>query len=336
MKKLGKILLYAFVAICLMLAGAITLTVGWRPFIGPKARKLTDHKFEATPARLERGARLVRTAGCYFCHSPHDYKAPGQPVSPGHEFSGEEEPYGGLPGRVFAPNLTPDPETGAGNWTDDQFARAIREGIGHDGRALFPMMPYLHFRAMSDEDLASIIVYIRTVPPVRNQVPRTEIIFPVKYLIRSAPEPLTESVPQPDTSDKVKWGKYLLNRSGCEDCHTPASKGQDLEGMALAGGTTLTSPMGKVASANLTPDASGISYYDENLFIEALRTGTVKARRLNPTMPYSESKYMTDDELKAVFAYLRTVAPVKHRVDNSLPPTYCKLCQSKHGAGDQN
>ena len=94
--------------------------------------------------------------------------------------------------------------------------------------------------------------------------------------------------------------------------------------------------MGTVTSANLTPDASGISYYDEALFIQALRTGTVKARQLNPTMPYSETKYMTDDELKAVFAYLRTVPPVKHRVDNSLPPTYCKLCQSKHGAGDQN
>jgi hypothetical protein len=107
-------------------------------------------------------------------------------------------------------------------------------------------------------------------------------------------------------------------------------------GMSLAGGTTLTSPMGSVASANLTPDASGISYYDEALFIQALRTGTVKARQLNPTMPYSETKFMTDDELKAVFAYLRTVAPVKHRVDNGLPPTFCKLCQSKHGAGDQN
>jgi len=336
MRRFGKILLYAFAAICLLVAGTITLTVGWRPLIGPKARKLTDRKFESTPARLQRGARLARTTGCYFCHSPHDYKAPGQPVPPGHEFSGEEEPYAGLPGRVFAPNLTPDPETGAGNWTDDQFARAIREGIGHDGRALFPMMPYRHFRNMSDEDLAAIVVYIRSVPSVRNQVPPTELMFPVKYLIRSAPEPLRETVPEPDTSDNVKWGKYLLNRSGCEDCHTPASKGEDIEGMALAGGVTLSSPLGTATSANLTPDASGISYYDGALFIEALRTGMVKARQLNPTMPYSETKYMTDDELKAMFAYLRTVASVKHRVDNSLPPTYCKLCQSAHGGGDQN
>ena len=56
-------------------------------------------------------------------------------------------PYGDLPGRIVAPNLTPDPETGAGTWSDDQFARAIREGIGHDGRALFPIMPYQHYRS---------------------------------------------------------------------------------------------------------------------------------------------------------------------------------------------
>jgi len=336
MKKIVKILMYVVIALCLLLAVTITFTVGWRPFIGPKARKLTDRKFESTPARLDRGARLVRSTGCYFCHSPHDYKSPGEPVFPGREFSGTEEPYAGLPGRIVAPNLTSDRETGAGNWTDDQFARAIREGIGHDGRTLFPMMPYQNFRHMSDEDLASIVVYIRSVPPIHNPVPPTQIIFPVKYLIRTAPKPLTESVPEPDTSDKVKWGKYLLTRSGCGDCHTPGVKGQDIPGMELAGGTTLTTPGGSVTSANLTPDASGIPYYDEALFIEALRTGKVKARQLNPTMPYSEAKYMTDDELKAVFAYLRTAPPVKHRVDNSLPPTYCKLCRSKHGAGDQN
>ena len=71
----------------------------------------------------------------------------------------------------MAPNLTPDPETGAGSWTDDQLARAMREGVGHDGRALFPIMPYQHYRNMSDEDLASVVVYLRSLPPVHNQLP---------------------------------------------------------------------------------------------------------------------------------------------------------------------
>ncbi len=95
-------------------------------------------------------------------------------------------------------------------------------------------------------------------------------------------------------------------------------------------------PWGSVASANITPDATGISYYDEALFIQAMRTGYVKARKLNSIMPFGEFGGLTDDDLKAMFAYVRTLKPVKHRVDNSLPPTYCKLCRLKHGAGDQN
>jgi len=336
MKKLLKIVVICVLVLCALLVVTISLTIGWRPFVGPKTRALTDRKFESTPARVERGSRLAHDTGCIFCHSPHDFKAPGQPVPPGRELSGQVLQYTDLPGRISPPNLTPDKETGAGNWTDDQLARAIREGIGHDGRALFPMMPYQHLRHMSDEDLASIIVYLRSVPAVHSEVPKTEIIFPVKYLIRSAPEPVTEPVPEPDRSNNVKWGGYLVTRSGCEDCHTPAVKGQKVPGMDLAGGFTLTEPSGTATSANITPDASGISYYDEALFIQALRTGLVKARQLSPIMPYSEYKYLSDEELKAMFAYLRTLKPVKHRVDNSLPPTKCKLCRGKHGAGDQN
>ena len=126
---------------------------------------------------------------------------------PGKEGAGEPLPYVGLPGRIVAPNLTPDPETGAGNWTDDQIARAVREGIGHDGRALFPIMAYGRFRSMADEDLASIVVYLRSLPAVHHELPKTEIIFPVKYLIRSAPQPLTTTVSRPDPSDRVAWGQ---------------------------------------------------------------------------------------------------------------------------------
>jgi len=91
-----------------------------------------------------------------------------------------------------------------------------------------------------------------------------------------------------------------------------------------------------VTSANITPDASGIGYYDEATFIKAMRTGYVGARKLSSIMPFGEFQNLNDDDLKAMFAVLRTVAPVKHRVDNTLPPTYCKLCKQKHGAGDQN
>ena len=98
----------------------------------------------------------------------------------------------------------------------------------------------------------------------------------------------------------------------------------------------MNGPWGEVTSANITPDASGIGYFDEALFLQAMRTGFVKARKLNSIMPFGEFANLTDDDLRAIFAYLRTVPPVKHRVDNSLPPTYCKLCRQRHGAGDQN
>jgi mono/diheme cytochrome c family protein len=199
------------------------------------------------------------------------------------------------------------------------------------------MMPYPNYREMSDEDLASVVVYFRSLPPVRNPLPPTEMIFPVKYLIRGVPKPLTSPVPEiPATPDPVKRGERLVNLAGCGNCHTPQVRGQELPGMDFAGGFTRSGPWGRATSANLTSDPSGISYYDEALFLEVMRTGFVKARHLSPAMPTMVSKNMTDDDLKAIFAYLRTLKPVQHRVDNSEPPTYCKLCRQKHGAGDRN
>jgi len=337
MKKLGKILFFILVAGVLVLIVVISLTIGWRPFVGPKVRPLTSQKFEATPQRLERGRYLaVGLTGCAECHSQHDWNTHGAPVVPGTEGSGQWLNMPDLPGHVVAPNLTPDLETGAGAWTDDQLSRAIREGVGHDGRALFPMMPYQDFRQMSDEDVASIVVYLRSLPPVHSQLAKTEIIFPVKYLIRSVPEPVTTSVASPDPADRVKYGQYLATIGGCADCHTPQQQGQPVAGFEYAGGMLMSGPWGEAATANITPDLSGISYYDEALFIQVLRTGYVKARKLNSIMPFGAYKNLTDDDLKAIFAYLRTLKPVKHRVDNSQPPTYCKLCRLKHGGGDQN
>ena len=199
MKKFGKILLISLLVLVVVLVVAISLTIGWRPFIGPRARPLSSRKFESTPQRLERGRYVFNAlSACSDCHSPHDVNQPGVPIIEGALGSGEVMPFDGLPGRVVAPNLTPDPQTGSGTWTDDQLARAIREGVGHDGRALFPMMPYGLYKDMSDEDLASVVVYIRSLPPVNHPLPATDIIFPVKYLIRTVPQPITAPVNAPD------------------------------------------------------------------------------------------------------------------------------------------
>ncbi|MGA8152872.1 MAG: c-type cytochrome [Terriglobales bacterium] len=337
MGKVARILLASGAALVCLIAAAITFTIGWRPIIGPRMRPLTSRKFEVTSERLERGRYIFNSSSaCVDCHSEHDLTQKDHPVLETMQGAGQIMPFEGLPGLVVASNLTPDAQTGAGTWSDDQLARAIREGIGHDGRTLFPMMPYEHYRHMSDEDLASVIVYLRSLPAVHHELPKTEIVFPVKYLIRSAPQPVTAPVTSPDPGNQVQWGAYRVELAGCTDCHTPMERGQPMAGLEFAGGQVFTGKWGTTVSTNITPDASGIGYYDEALFMEAIRTGYVKARKLDALMPVEQFRGMTDEDLKAIFAYLRTLKPVKHRVDNTEPPTYCKLCRAKHGAGDQN
>ncbi|MGD0127055.1 MAG: c-type cytochrome [Terriglobia bacterium] len=338
MRKIFKIVLFAVMALIVLLCVGISLTIGWRPFIGPRARPLTARTFEPTPQRLARGQYLANNLlGCFECHGEREWTKHDAPLIEGARGAGYSDfPMAGLPGRVIPPNITPDPETGAGRWTDDILARAIREGVGHGGHALFPFMSYPSFRYISDEDLASVIVYLRSIPPIRKALPTTEIIFPVKYLIRSVPQPITDPVPQPDLSTPVKRGNYLVTIAACSDCHTPQAKGQPIRGLEFAGGVILEGPWGRVASANITPDASGMSYYDEALFLEMMHTGYVKARKINQIMPWEDFRNLTDEDLRGIFAYLRTLKPVKHRVDNTEPPTYCKLCGSSHGAGNQN
>ena len=338
MNKLGKTLGVVLAVLVLVVAAGVTFTIGWHPFIGPRTRPLTTRSFQSTPERLARGKYLVlNVTDCMGCHAEHDWTAHDAPILPNTLGAGQDmNILKGFPGKVYSTNITSDAETGAGNWSDDQLARAIREGVSHDGRALFPFMPYTDFRYMSDEDLASVIVYLRSLPPVHKQHPTTDLIFPVKYLIRNAPEPLDAPVPQPDVSTPEKRGKYLVTIAGCTDCHTPQERGQPLPGPDFGGGFILEGPWGRVASSNITPESSGISYYDPTIFTQAIRTGFVKARKLSQIMPWHTYRGMTDEDIAAVFAYIKTLTPVRHRVDNTEPPTYCKVCRQMHGGGNQN
>ncbi len=178
-------------------------------------------------------------------------------------------------------------------------------------------MPYQSFRRLPDEDLASIVVFLRSLPAVRNPLPPTTIIFPVRYLIRDVPQPITEPVTPPDTSTPERRGEYLATVASCAECHTPMVRGKSVAGKEFGGGQTFVGPWGTVTSANITPDPSGISYYDESTFLQAMRKGRVGARPLNPLMPWRAFANMTDEDLKAIFAFLRTVKPVQNRVDNT-------------------
>ena len=317
---------------------------------------LTDHQFEQTQARLDRGRYLVEGSGrCFMCHSDIDWTKPGgQPKEgrkgAGHIWIDEELPwlpqYSDLKRRsgwlglrellLVSPNITPDRETGAGDWSDDMLVQAIRQGIGHDGRVLYPGMPHGQFRRLSDEDLASIIVYLRSIPAVHNPLPATLLPAEIRQSLQPS-EPITEPVPSPDLFDPVEWGAYLVRLSDCTGCHNAFDeKGRPIPGLAFAGGALLKEPWGQITAPNITPDPSGISYYDEDLFVQVMRTGWVGARELKPIMPWSFYGNMIDEDLKAIFAYLGMLKPVVHWVDNTEPPTYCKLCDGMHGFGNRN
>jgi mono/diheme cytochrome c family protein len=314
----------------------ITATIGWRPFFGSKSRALTDRKFEVTPERLKRGTYLAEhVSSCTDCHTLFKDGPNGQESVAAMKGAGQLFPIPGFPGRLVAPNITPDSETGIGAWTDDQLARAIREGIGRDGNTLFPLMPYSHFRHMTDEDLASVVVYLRSLTPIRNPLPRSEVHFPVKYLVRGVPEPVTEPV-QTDLSTPVSRGSYLVEIAVCSECHTAIKQGRPAMALKYAGGQVFDEPSGKIASSNITPDATGIGDYTEETFFKAMRTGYVDKRQLNTLMPWQFYAGQTDEDLKDIYAYLKTLPAISHHVDNTKPGTMCKKCGTVHGGGDAN
>jgi len=333
-----KLLKWLALALVVVVVVGVPAMVGVRPFIGPRARPLTDRRFEATPARLERGRYLMASARtpCVLCHSPWETPGGGLREVPGKELSGRNWAPDGVP-FVTAPNLTPDPETGIGTRTDDELARAIREGISHDGRALFPIMPYQKLRALPDEDLASVIVYLRSVPPVRNPLPASAVPFPLNRLINSVPAPLDAPVTA-DLSTPEKRGAHIVEVAACAECHsTSDEQGNKAAGFAFAGGTSLPFEGRKrIYTANITPAVNGIPYYTPELFVEMMRTGKVKARDLDPMMPTRFYRNMTDQDLRDIFAYLKTLPPVDHFVDNTAAPTACQKCGLTHGGGDKN
>lgn len=312
---------------------AFFVAVGMR---ASEVSKSGSARFERTAQRMARGKYLVQgIARCFDCHSQKDtegHPLPGM-MGAGRVVPGEESNIA-LPHLLVCPNITPDRETGAGLWSDAQLARAIREGIGHDGRILEKTMPYWNFRNLTDEDLASIIVFLRSIPAVHHLLPKRNLA--VQPRIEWRPDVQPPPLPS-DAPAAARRGEYLVHLGDCTGCHTTADPlNHPIPGMLFAGGRVFVRPWGTASSANLTHDASGIAYYDEAQFIRTIRTGHVGARPLNATMPYFFFRNLSDDDLKAIFTYLRTLPPVVHRVDNTEPATLCPKDNNRHGFGDRN
>ncbi|MEP7363331.1 MAG: cytochrome c [Acidobacteriota bacterium] len=319
-----KIVLGILGAIAVVVGGGLAyLTVKKPAMQAPSTRTV-----EKTPERVARGKYLFEhVANCADCHSDVHWDKFATPIKEGGLAVGRAWPTDlGLPGTFYSPNLTSDAETGVGAWSDGELIRAIREGISRDGRVLFPLMPYTEFRNMSDVDAESIVAYIRTIPAVNRKQPITQINFPVNLMIKGAPQPVTAPVPSPDRNDKIAYGKYLTIIGGCHSCHTPSEHGSPKPGTEYTGGEKFgLEGRGLLAvSFNLTPDNNtGIGTWDENQFLEKFHQYKEYAEGKAPpstpenftVMPWLAFNGLEDDDLRSIFAFLKSLKPVEHVVE---------------------
>ena len=269
-------------------------------------------------AVVARGQYVVRVVGdCAACHAAMDQKkayAEGAdvPLSGGYVFKIP-------PGEFHVRNITPDPETGIGGTSDGAIARALRFGVGHDGRALLPFMEY---QGLSDEDLVAVISYLRSLPPVRNPVPDHHYNLlgnVVRATVLANPVGPKETPPrQSPRGATVETGRYLAGSvANCWACHTTRNQATGQLTGPLYGGTsgfTDDSQAGRTWNPpNLTPDpkTGRTAIFTEDQFVARFRAGRVIP---GSPMPWQAYRLMTDDDLRAIYRFLKTLPPVVNDV----------------------
>ncbi len=324
MKKFLKIIGIVLLIIILAISGLLTYVKTALPNVGDAP----DLKVEATPERIERGGYLAHSVTvCLDCHSTRDWSKFSGPITPGTLGKGGDrfDESVGFPGVYFAKNITP---AGISRYTDGELYRVITTGVNKDGRAMFPVMPYSHYGKMDDEDIYSIIAFVRTLEPMENQVPESTSNFPMNFILNTIPQK-GNPTKRPDPTDQLAYGAYLTNASGCIECHTQVDKGQIIEELAYAGGREFGFPdKSKVISVNITPDEeTGIGKMTSKEFIQRFKayadssytTPNVKPGEYNTIMPWTMYAHMTEQDLGAIYAYLRTVKAVKNSVVKFVP-----------------
>lgn len=294
MKKLLKfvgILIGAFLGLVLAAVLVLSLIAAFR------LNRVYEISVPAIPIpegeeAIERGEHLTRAvSGCSGCH--------------GEDLGGSMFIDVGSIAQIYAPNLT----TGEGGigalFSPEDWVRALRHGVGPDGRPLL-FMPSQNFRYYSDEDLGAIIAYIRSLPPVDRETPprRLSIVGRMLYAMGSFGITPAESIdhnaaiPQPPPEDETpEYGEFLVTVANCRDCH-----GENLNGGRVAPDDPF--------APNLT-QAGELSTWTEEDFFTLIRTGVhPSGRQISPAMPWQTFRNMTDTELRAIWAYLQELPPL--------------------------
>ncbi len=249
-----------------------------------------------------RGRYQAVLTDCAACHT-----APGgKPLS------------GGLPlhtpfGDLVPPNITPDKETGIGDWTKEEFRSALKQGVGHGGKRLYPAMPYPAYTKMSDMDVDNLWSYIRTVEPVHNAVEANQLPFPFNIRTAMLGWNMLNFTPgdfKPDPGKSEQWnrGAYIVQGAGhCGTCHTPKNlTGADKDGVALQG----ASLQGWYAPNITSNNHIGIGAWSDDEIVQYLKTGqnshSIASGPMREAVQESTSM-MTDGDLKAIAVYLKSV-----------------------------
>lgn len=317
-RTIRRIALGAIAAALLVgVAGWAAVGLRWkRTFEAP----YPELRASADPAVIERGRRLAYgPAACAYCHLPRGEWArldAGErpPLAGGHEFP--------LPfGTVYSANLTPDAGTGIGRRSDGELARILRHGVRADGRAAIPLM---EFQGMSDEDLVAVISFLRAQPAVAHPVPAHRLTFLGRALMAFAIAPASAPSPPPARgpveAPTVERGEYLVRDvASCGGCHSERGR---KDGAILSGGEPMEAahdPAHLYVPPNLTPDpeTGHLRSWTEEAFVARFRAGATIPDTL---MPWGAYGRFSDDDLRAIWRYLRALPPVRHATGPAVVP----------------
>jgi mono/diheme cytochrome c family protein len=289
---------------------------------GKKTETTSTNSADSLQKMVARGEYLANhVTVCIDCHSIRDTGHFSMPIVPGTEGGGAAFAFTKaefVPGEVTPPNITP---AALKDWSDEELIRAITRGINKKGDTIFPIMPYHSYSKMAKKDILAIVAYIRSLKPVEHTTPARKMEVPMS-MFGPLPEANLDKNDVPDTTNKVAYGAYLTVAAACADCHTPMGpKGPDFSKI-FSGGTVFDNPVFKVAVANITPDSTtGIGAWTEEMFVNKFKTNAsaemlqTRPGRQNTFMPWSMYGKMRDYDLKAIYAFLRTVKPVSNKVE---------------------
>jgi mono/diheme cytochrome c family protein len=325
MKKILIVIGIVLLTIVVVIGGVLTYITAALPDVGNPP----DLVVEGTSERIERGKYLANSVTvCMDCHSTRDWSKFSAPLVPGTLGKGGErfDHTMGFPGVYYSKNVTP---AGIRDYTDGELYRVITTGVNKDGKAMFPVMPYLNYGKMDDEDVYSIIAYLRSLEPIESEVPDSKSDFPMNFILNLIPVKGTP-MKRPDPSDQVAYGGYLINAAACQECHTQVKNGQIIPELAFSGGREFAFPDGSVLrTSNITPDEeTGIGTWTREAFVARFKIyadssyvpPAVNPGEFNSIMPWIMYSHMTDEDLSAIYAYLKTVKPLKNKVEKYSPP----------------